>query len=281
MAQRLTLGFSSCPNDTFIFNALVHGDVQVDGVTFDVVMEDIEALNRRAFGRDPLAITKLSVNALACATDRYAVLSAGAALGRGCGPLVVRRDDRDDLGRLADLRGVSVAVPGKQTTAYLLLRNFGPEVAATEMRFDEIMPAVTAGEFDAGLIIHESRFTYPDHGLTLVADLGERWESVTGGPLPLGIIAIDRAHMDLSAEIEKGIRRSVEAAWADPDRAKPYIRAHAQELSDEVCRQHIALYVNDFTADLGDAGRTAIRTMIRRGEQAGLLPQPTEPLFAR
>jgi 1,4-dihydroxy-6-naphthoate synthase len=281
MSRRLTLGFSSCPNDTFIFHALVTGLVEVEGVTFDVVMEDVEALNRRALGCDPLAVTKLSVGTLGHASSRYAVLSAGAALGRGCGPLVVRRDDRDDIGRLSDLRGLSVAVPGKQTTAYLLLRTFGPDVAATEMRFDAIMPAVTSGEFDAGLIIHESRFTYPDHGLTLVEDLGERWESVTGGPLPLGVIAIDRAHADLAAAVEAGIRRSVAAAWADPEASRPFIRAHAQELGDDVCRQHIALYVNEFSADLGSDGRAAIRTMLRRGEDRSLLPAPTEPLFAR
>jgi 1,4-dihydroxy-6-naphthoate synthase len=281
MARRLTIGFSSCPNDTFIVHALVSGAVEIEGVELEVVMEDIEALNRRATepGAQRLDITKLSVSALGRATERYACLGAGAALGRGCGPLVVRHRDRADLARLSDLAGARIAIPGVHTTAWLLLRTFGPHVVPVPMRFDAVMPAVARGEVEAGLVIHESRFTYPVHGLVAVADLGELWEADTGGPLPLGVIAIDRDLLPLAVAIEDGIRRSVRAAWADPNPSRGYIREHAQELADDVCARHIALYVNAWSADLGPDGRRAIETMLARGEAAGLLPTPTRPLF--
>jgi 1,4-dihydroxy-6-naphthoate synthase len=288
MARRVTIGFSSCPNDTFMFHALVSGAVRIDdigptgpegGVELDVVMEDIEALNRRAAAPNGgrLGVTKLSVSAFGRAADRYAILGAGAALGRGCGPLVVHRRDG---GQLGDLAGARVAIPGVQTTAWLLLRMFGPEVVPVPMRFDEVMPAVAAGDVEAGLVIHESRFTYPDHGLVALADLGELWEADTGGPLPLGVIAIDRELLPLAPAIEDGIRRSVQAAWADPDASRGYVRAHAQELSEDVCARHIALYVNAWSADLGPDGRTAIETMLARGRDLGLLPDSPLPLFA-
>jgi 1,4-dihydroxy-6-naphthoate synthase len=278
MARRLTIGFSSCPNDTFVFHALVRGKVRIEGVELEVVMDDIEALNRRA--TDPRAprldITKLSVSALGRAGQRYACLSSGAALGRGCGPLVVGRRAMP----LEGLRGAKVAIPGVQTTAWLLLRTFGPEVVPVPMRFDEVMPAVARGDVEAGLVIHESRFTYREHGLVALADLGELWEADTGGPLPLGVIAIDRDSIALAPAVADAIRRSVEAAWADPEASRGYIREHAQELAQDVCAQHIALYVNAWTADLGDDGRRAIETMLQRGEATGLLPAATHPIFA-
>jgi 1,4-dihydroxy-6-naphthoate synthase len=274
MTRRLTIGFSSCPNDTFMFHALVSGAVQIEGLELDVVMEDIEALNHRATAPDGqrLAVTKLSVSAVGRAIERYAILGAGAALGRGCGPLVVRRRDADARA-LSELAGARVAIPGVQTTAWLLLRTFGPEVEPVPMRFDAVMPAVAAGDVDAGLVIHESRFTYADHGLVAVADLGELWEADTGGPLPLGVIAIDRELLPLAAAVEDGIRRSVHAAWADPSASRDHVRAHAQELSEDVCARHIELYVNAWSADLGPDGRRAIETMLERGRALGLLPQ--------
>lgn len=279
MARSLGFGFSSCPNDTFVFHALVSGAVRIDDVEPVVVMEDIEALNRRATepGQSRLPVTKLSVGALGRASERYACLCAGAALGRGCGPLVVGRSDRV---RLSDLAGARVAIPGVQTTAWLLLRTFGPEVEPVPMRFEAVMPAVARGDVEAGLVIHEARFTYRDHGLVAIADLGELWEADTGGPLPLGVIAIDRELLPLATAIADGIRRSVEAAWADPEASRAYIREHAQELSDDVCARHIALYVNAWTADLGPDGRRAIEIMLARGHEQGLLPKPTLPLFA-
>lgn len=273
----LSLGFSPCPNDTFMFDALVHGRAGVSGLRFDVEMDDIEVLNRRALGLDPrppLPVTKVSVAALSQLTADYAVLDAGAALGRGCGPLVLRRGDDPARATLDDLAGARVAIPGEATTANLLLRIFGPaELQRVTMRFDRIMPALAAGEVDAGLVIHESRFTYPEHGLALVADLGERWEAATGLPLPLGVIV---ARRELPAAtihaVEQGLRASVEAAWAEPAASRPYVRAHAQELDEDVCRRHIELYVNAFSATLGDEGRRAIDVLVERMREVGAMP---------
>jgi 1,4-dihydroxy-6-naphthoate synthase len=265
----LRLGFSSCPNDTFMFHALVTGDALVPGVRWDVVMEDIEALNARAIGPEPLPVTKVSVGVLPYLVDRYAVLGAGAALGRGCGPLVVARPGGPTS--LADLAGRRIAIPGAKTTANLLLAMFGPpDVQRVEMRFDEIMPAVARGDVEAGLVIHESRFTYPDHGLVQLEDLGVRWEAATGGPLPLGVIVASRELSDArTAAIEAGLRASIERAFADPQRSRDYVRAHAQEMSEDVCRRHIELYVNAYSIDLGDEGRAAIDELVSRARAAG------------
>lgn len=265
----LRLGYSPCPNDTFLFHALVHGLVPCDGVRFEPWLADVEELNRRAVGADPLELTKLSVGALAAVAPGYAVLSAGAALGRGVGPLVVGRDPR----RLAELSGCRIAVPGVRTTAFLLLRLFGPQdLDVVEMRFDRILGAVSRGEVDAGLIIHESRFTYRDSGLSEVADLGQLWEQDTGLPLPLGVIAAARRlGADLHAKIEASLAESVRFAFADPAASRDYIAAHAQEMSPAVCAQHIGLYVNDWTVELGDEGRAAIDALLARGRRLGLL----------
>ncbi|MFV8755323.1 1,4-dihydroxy-6-naphthoate synthase [Nannocystaceae bacterium ST9] len=279
--HELALGFSSCPNDTFMFHALVFGLTEVPGVRFAPVIEDIEALNQRAL--DParrLPITKLSAAAIARLTEHYTVLDAGAALGRGCGPLVVRRAERDELRSLGDLEGRRVAIPGEQTTAYLLLR-IACEAArfeAVALRFDEIMPAVARGQVDAGLIIHESRFTYPQHGLVELADLGVIWEARTGMPIPLGMIAVERSLGEPTiAAIEQGLRRSVELAFEQPERSRAWIREHAQELDDEVCRRHIALYVNEFSRSLAREGRAAIDELLARGRASGLLPAARDP----
>ena len=281
MSAALTIGFSPCPNDTFMFHALVTG--AVPGPALTPWLADIEALNERALGAAPLAASKLSVHALAHVRDRYTVLSAGAALGRGCGPLVVARpgtwadvDPRDALAQLGRMR---VAIPGRHTTAQLLLRSLAPAPRETMIkRFDEILPAVARGEVDAGLIIHESRFTYAAHGLVEVADLGALWEAQTGLPLPLGVIAVERARGEaLACALEEGIARSIRAAWADPQASAAYVRAHAQEMDPEVCRRHIALYVNDFSLALGEEGRAAIDALLARGQAAGLLPAGPSP----
>ena len=276
MNDALTIGFSPCPNDTFMFHALVAGEVP--GLRVRPWLADIEALNLRALGDDPLPVTKLSVHALAHARERYTVLAAGAALGRGCGPLVVSRPesfvDDDPARTLQRLRGWRVAIPGRYTTAHLLLRALVPGLTqVVPMRFEAIMPAVAAGEVDAGLIIHESRFTYAAHGLVQLADLGALWEAQTGLPLPLGVIAVQRSlGAELASALEAGIAGSIVAARARPEAAWPYIRAHAQEIDPEVCRQHIALYVNEFSLALGAEGRAAIDALLARGEAAGLLP---------
>ncbi|MEM7153206.1 MAG: 1,4-dihydroxy-6-naphthoate synthase [Myxococcota bacterium] len=271
----LPIGFSSCPNDTFMFDALVHGRVPAGDLRFAVEMDDIEVLNRRALGleeRAPLPVTKVSVAALGQLTRDYAVLDAGAALGRGCGPLVLRRADDERRTTLASLDGARVAIPGEATTANLLLKLFAPSVERVSMRFDEIMSALQRGEVDAGLVIHESRFTYADHGLACIADLGECWERETDLPLPLGVIVARRDLADETVRaVEQGLRRSVDAAWADPDSTTAYVREHAQEIEPEVCKQHIALYVNDFSASLGGLGRRAIDELVQRMRAAGIM----------
>jgi len=217
------------------------------------VLLDIEELNRRAHGGD-FDLTKLSFGAFG-GVDRYRLLRSGAALGRGVGPLVVAREKRA-------IAGAQIAIPGRETTAFLLLRLAEPDLGdVVELRYDEILGAVERGDVDAGLIIHESRFTYADHGLVRIADLGEWWEGETGLPVPLaGICA--RADVDGVEEIEAAIRASVEYAFASPEASRAYVRAHSQELSDEVCDRHIALYVNEFSVDLGDEGITAIDRLL-------------------
>jgi 1,4-dihydroxy-6-naphthoate synthase len=278
MSEALAVGFSPCPNDTFMFHALVSGAVEMPGYEISPWLADIEALNERALGDDPLAVTKLSLPGLAHAADRYRLLGAGAALGRGCGPLVVaRKDGADgareavDLGRLAGRR---VAIPGRYTTAHLLLRLFAPAtIEVLPMRFEAIMPAVAAGQVDAGVIIHEGRFTYAGHGLVEVADLGELWEADTGLPLPLGVIAAQRElGVKLADLVEDRLRASVLAAQARPEASADYVRVHAQEMDPEVCRQHIALYVNAYSIELGTEGEAAIAELLARGVAVGALP---------
>jgi 1,4-dihydroxy-6-naphthoate synthase len=235
-------------------------------------LADIEALNERAIaGESPLPVTKLSAHGLYWVEDSYMVLRTGAALGRGCGPLVVAREP----GELAALAGRRVAIPGAYTTAHLLLRCFAPEsITVVPMRFDRIMPAVAAGEVDAGLVIHEARFVFRDHGLEQVVDLGEVWEAATGLPLPLGVIAAHRSLPEIQMRaVEEGIARSIAAAEADPAAAWPFVLAHAQELSPAVCRQHIALYVNAYSRDMGAEGTAALAELRARGQAAGLLPR--------
>ncbi|HEY3120589.1 MAG TPA: 1,4-dihydroxy-6-naphthoate synthase [Vicinamibacteria bacterium] len=273
MSEPLAIGFSPCPNDTFMFHALVAGQVEVPGFAVTSWLADIEALNERALGPDPLAVTKLSVHGFAYVADRYRLLRAGAALGRGCGPLVVARTG-GDLGRLAGRR---VAIPGQYTTAHLLLRMFAPPtIEVVPMRFDAIMPAVAAGEVDAGAIIHEGRFTYAGHGLVEVADLGTLWEAETRLPLPLGVIAVRRAlGSPLAAVLEDRLRASIAAAQARPEASAAYVREHSQEMDPEVCRRHIALYVNDYSLELGPEGEAAIAELLARGAAAGILPRGT------
>lgn len=272
----LGFGYSSCPNDTFAFHALAHGLVRVPGANFSIYMDDIEALNRRALGElsaPRLPITKVSAALSSYLLDEYVILRAGAALGRGVGPLVVARPE-SGFSSLADLAGKHIAVPGLRTTAYLLLNLFAPPgLRITPLRFDKIMPAVAEGEFDAGLIIHESRFTYPDHGLAQVADVGALWEAKTELPLPLGVIVARRdLGVPLLRELERGVADSVRYAFAHPDESRPYIREHAQEMSEQVCAQHIELYVNPFSVELGAQGITAVETLLARGAEVGILP---------
>ena len=256
--RRLTFGFSPCPNDTFAFHALVHGLVEAPAAVEPVLL-DMEELNRRA-RTGALDLTKLSFGAFPAVGDRYRLLRSGAALGRGVGPLVVAREAK---GLEEAVRG-RLAVPGRDTTAFLLLRLAAPELGdMVELRYDRILAAVAAGDVDAGLIIHESRFTYRDHDLVAVADLGAWWEQETGLPVPLaGICA--RADLDevVAAGLESAIRASVEYAFAHPDASSEYVRAHAQELSEEVRAAHIALYVNEYSLALDEEAFEAIERLV-------------------
>ena len=258
--MNLGFGFSPCPNDTFAFDALVHGRVEAPFPALPA-FHDIEELNALAReGRYEL--TKLSFGALAGLRDRYTLLRSGAALGRGCGPLVVAREPAS----LAQATAGRIAIPGWDTTAFLLLRLAAPALGElVEVRYDRILDAVASGEVDAGLIIHESRFTYADHGLVEVSDLGAWWEEETGLPILLGAIC---ARTDIGPELisaaEDAVRRSVEYAFAHPLASLEYVRAHSKELSDEVCRRHIDLYVNEFTLDLGDDGLAAVDALLAR-----------------
>ena len=256
--RELTFGYSPCPNDTFAFHALAHGLVEAP-FRIRPVLLDIEELNRRAH-EGAFDLTKLSVGAFAAVGDRYTLLRSGAALGHGVGPLVVARTA---VSLEEAVRG-RVAIPGKETTAYRLLRLAAPHLGqVTELRYDQILRAVETGDVDAGLIIHESRFTYADHGLVKVIDLGDWWEHETRLPVPLaGICA--RSDMDEAtrAAAERAIRTSVQYAFDHPDASRAYTRAHAQEMSDEVCAQHIALYVNAHSLDIGDEGMRAIARLV-------------------
>ncbi len=260
----LRFGFTPCPNDAFAFHALVHGLVPAP---FDVepVLLDIEELNRRASGAE-FELIKLSFGAAAAAGDSYRLLRSGAALGRGVGPLVVARE----VASLEEAAAGRVAVPGRETTAFLLFRLATPALGdVVELRYDRILDAVVAGDVDAGLIIHESRFTYAEHGLAAVADLGEWWEGETGLPVPLaGIFARSDLEPEVVDAAEAAIRASVEYAFANPEASREYVRSLSQEMSDEVCAAHIALYVNEHSVDIGDEGLTAIDRLLGRAAAA-------------
>ena len=285
----LSLAISPCPNDTFAFHALVHG--LVDGAPpIDVTYADVDVTNTASLdGRFDLV--KVSYAALPWLLDQYKLLPCGGALGRGCGPLVLvpgepgqasSVDESGAAGQIgatpvgdpARLAGATVAVPGDRTTAYLLFRLWAAGHDPTRIEvvpFHEIMPGVAAGRFDAGLVIHEARFTYPRYGLTALVDLGDWWEHDTGHPIPLGAILAHRERVDAKQATE-WVRASVRQAWAAPAASEPYVLEHAQEMEPDVVAQHIALYVNDFTENLGDAGYAAIRTLLDRAAAADLVP---------
>lgn len=278
MTRELSVGYSPCPNDTFAFYALEEGLVDAD-VTVDVHHHDVETLNERA-AEGAFDASKLSIHGFGRVADDYALLRSGGALGRGVGPIVVARDDLEPS-RVAD-PDVDVVIPGERTTANLLLRCYAPDLHHADARlFDEIMPAVRDGEYDAGLVIHEGRFTYEDYGLTRVLDLGEWWEAETGDPVPLGGIAVRRdLGREAARELERGIRESVEYARAHPEEPMAYVRRHADAMADDVMQRHIELYVNEYTVDMGDEGVDAIETMLARGVEAGLLDGLPDGLMA-
>jgi 1,4-dihydroxy-6-naphthoate synthase len=277
MMKTLTIGYSPCPNDTFIFYALTHGKVRVAGIEFREQLEDVETLNRMALDGG-LDITKISYHALGHLRENYALLRSGGALGRGCGPLIVARAGTT----LGDLKKGSIAIPGKLTTAYLLLRLFDPSIEnLTVMTFNRIMDAVSKGDATAGLIIHESRFTYPRYKLEKLLDLGEWWERYSGLPIPLGGILGKRSlGRDLLLRVEEGIRESIRYAGAHPDEVMGYCRRYSQEMDEKVMRSHIDLYVNTFSLDLAREGLSAVRRLFTEAEARGIFPSADKPLLA-
>ena len=253
--MKLKLHISTCPNDTFMFDALLHGRIDTGGLEFEPYLADIEDLNSLALLGEA-DITKCSYAILPRIIEEYQVLNSGSALGRGNGPLLVSRLPVSKR----DLRGLTVAIPGELTTANLLLGSLFPDIGEKrEMLFSDIIPAVAEGKADAGVLIHEGRFVYRRHGLSLVADLGLEWEKRYGLPLPLGAIAVKR---DLSGawkqRIDEVLRRSVEYAMDHPEASRDFIKHHAHELDEQVIRQHIALFVNPFSVDLGAEGKEAV-----------------------
>ena len=277
----LTLGFSPCPNDTFIFDALVNGGIDTGDLRFEPVLEDVETLNRWA-SEEKLHITKLSYSAFLHLADRYALLRSGSALGRGVGPLLLSRAPLlADIDLATWLKSARIAIPGKQTTANLLLSLAFPAANnKTELLFSDIEAAVLTGEYNAGLVIHESRFTYAARGLNKLLDLGDWWEKETGTAIPLGGICARRdLPPDVVLRIDELLRQSIGMGWKRHPQLSPYVVQHAQEMSEDVMRQHIALYVNEHTTDLGEEGERAVQTLFAKAVEAGVITEIPEKIF--
>ena len=274
----LSLGFSPCPNDCFMFDAIVNRRIDLEDLEFSIRMADVEALNRAAFAGET-DVTKLSYHAYAHCTGDYVLLDAGSALGRNCGPLLISKRsiplDEVAAGTLA------IAIPGRYTTAnFLLGLAFPAALNRTELLFSDIETAVLDGRFDAGLIIHENRFTYAAKGLKKIIDLGEFWEGETGAPIPLGGIVVNRS---LPGEVQRAVnrvlRRSVEYAFAHRGASLPFVREHAQEMSEDVMYRHIDLYVNEYSIDLGVEGKRAVELLFERAAATGIIPDVKQSLF--
>lgn len=279
--HELTLGYSPCPNDTFIFHALTHGLLESPGFTVREVLADVETLNRWA-SEGRLELTKTSYHAYGHVRDRYVALRAGGALGEGVGPLLVAREQlaRDADGS-PDLRRARVATPGRWTTAHLLFQLFVDDTAETvEMPYDRVVPAVAAGEVDAGLVIHEARFTYARHGLVRLLDLGETWETETRLPVPLGAVLIRRDLAALAPAVDAAIKASIAHARGFPQASASYVREHAAELDPQVVAAHIDLYVTGYSDDVGRRGEEAVGELFARAEKRGLIPPGPDDLFA-
>jgi 1,4-dihydroxy-6-naphthoate synthase len=273
----LTLAYSPCPNDTYIFAAWANG-LLPDAPEVRVALEDVETLNASAAKGD-YELTKVSYGAIPLLMDRYRILRAGGALGRGCGPLLITRPNMPRT--LEDYADKLIAIPGERTTAFMLLRlAMGMTPSAIHMRFDTIVDAVARGTVDAGLIIHESRFTYQDEGLVSIIDLGDWWEQQTGMPIPLGAILVRSDIADPDAKnIDNTIRESLQFSRTNEPKILKYVREHAFEMGEDVMRKHISLYVNDFTMDVTDAGIAAVKELFARAHNAGIIPETVDPVF--
>jgi 1,4-dihydroxy-6-naphthoate synthase len=276
--MKLTLAFSPCPNDCFMFDALVHRRIDLDGFDFEVRLADVEALNKAAFAGE-VDVTKLSYHAYAYCAGDYVLLDAGSALGRNCGPLLIsKRPISPEEVASGELR---IAIPGKYTTANFLLGLAFPAARnKIELLFSDIEGAVLDGRVDAGLIIHENRFTYAAKGLKKIVDLGEYWEGTTGAPIPLGGIVVRRSlPEDVKHAVNRLVRQSVEYAFVHRGASLPYVREHAQEMREDVMYQHIDLYVNDYSVDLGSDGRRAVELLFEKANELGVIPPIMQPLF--
>jgi 1,4-dihydroxy-6-naphthoate synthase len=286
--MKLSLGFSPCPNDTFIFDAMIHHKINTHGLDFEVEYHDVETLNQKAFNCE-LAITKLSYHAFAYAQQHYELLDAGSALGFGVGPLLISKDQQLSM-ELANYAGgdlpekyqsLKIGIPGKYTTANFLLGLAYPQLTNKKILvFSDIESALLNGEIDLGLIIHENRFTYQDKGLHKILDLGDYWEKTTSSPIPLGGIVIRRdLPQELKQHVNSLIRQSVEYAFANPKSGLEYIRSHAQEMEESVMYKHIELYVNEYSVDLGAVGKKSIQTLFDQATSLGLIPTSNQSLF--
>lgn len=290
--MKLSLGFSPCPNDTFIFDAMIHHKIDTEGLEFEVLYEDVESLNQKAFNSE-LDITKLSYHAYAHLCEDYVLMHAGSALGFGVGPLLICKNEaiatafnsKNMLKSLQELNKpleeLRVGIPGKYTTANFLLSLAFPDAKnKVEMKFFEIENALINQEIDLGVIIHENRFTYQDKGLLKIIDLGEFWENLTNGPIPLGGIMIKRSLPDeLKQKVNRIIRRSVQYAFDHPLSGMDFICSLSQEMSQEVINKHIELYVNQFSLDLGEVGRKAVESFFEKAYQVGIIPKTKQNLF--
>jgi 1,4-dihydroxy-6-naphthoate synthase len=274
--MRLTLGFSPCPNDTFIFDAMVHGRVDTEGLTFDYFLADVEELNRRALQAD-VDITKISYHAFAYVAKNYYVLDAGSALGYKNGPLIISKNKIDP----SEFSSLHIAIPGKFTTANLLMNIAWPDAKnKTEYLFSDIERAILLNEVDAGLIIHETRFTYMSKGLRKFADMGEYWERLTGLPIPLGSIVIKRTiPEDIALKVNRVLKRSIEYAYMDSLASYDFVSNNAREMDSTVMNNHIKLFVNEFTTNLGVDGRKAIETLFSIARERGVIPELPEKIF--
>lgn len=276
--MNFTLGFSPCPNDCFIFDALIHKKIDTQGIDFTVIMEDVEALNNKAFKHE-LDITKLSYHAFLYLTNEYTLLNSGSALGFNCGPLLVKKSGHI----IESIDSASIAIPGKYTTAnFLLSLAFPKAIHKQEILFSEIENSLLTNKVDAGLLIHENRFTYQDKGLEKIIDLGEYWESLIQSPIPLGGIVVKRTiEPALQKTIDLLIKQSVEFAFTNPESCMAFVKEHAQEMSEEVMKKHIALYVNEFSLDLGIIGKKAIQVLVNKAIELKLVTDVHPSIFVK
>ena len=276
--QKLTLGYSPCPNDTFIFDAMVHHKIDTEGLDFEVTLADVEELNQKAFKQE-LDITKLSYHAFGSLTNEYILMNSGSALGSGVGPLLIAKKEYS----AAEVDQLKIAIPGKFTTAnFLLSIAFSNATNKVEMLFSDIEQAVIDGKVDAGLIIHENRFTYHQRGLHKIMDMGAFWEAKTNALIPLGGIVLRRTFEEaLQQKLDRVLRRSIEFAFANPKSCMDYVRANAQEMEEEVMKKHIELYVNEYSVDLGEKGRYAVESLFNLAVQKEIIAEVHPQIFIK